>query len=128
MDESRYGIDAVTAVRASALVRVLAWVLLLSVGRASVAVALGCAGEGPEAAPELAASWVQPAPPAPDVPWGGEAGLCLCACGCANGQVASLADAPPVQSGESVPVPPHAVTEHAPPTPVLPPPLRPPLS
>lgn len=108
--------------------RVLAAVLLLCIGRASVAVALGCVDDsGPIGTAGV--SVVSPAASMPDGPApASEAGVCLCACGCAHGQVAAFAVGEPVRAEPLAAAPPRELSEHSPPTPVLPLRLRPPLA
>lgn len=108
--------------------RVLAAVLLLCIGRASVAVALGCVDDsGPAGTAGVAV--ISPAASTQDGPTeGAEAGVCLCACGCAQGQVVAFAAAEPVRGEVRAATLPQDLSEHAPPTPVLPLRLRPPLA
>ena len=124
----RAGWSARTPRRVPVGMRVLAAVLLLSVGRGSVAVALGCVDDiGPAGIAGI--SVIAPAGSATDGPeQATEAGVCLCACGCAHGQVAAFAAAEPVRAEAPAAVPPRDLPEHAPPTPVLPLRLRPPLA
>ena len=114
--------------RVTAVVRLLAAVLLLSMGRASVAVALGCADESvPVGAVGIAV--IAPAASAPNgSTQGAEAGACLCACGCAQGQVAAFASAEPIRPEAPAADRAQDLPEHAPPTPGLPVRLRPPLA
>lgn len=124
----RAGWSARAPRRVPALMRVLAAVLLLCIGRASVAVALGCVDD---AAPigTAGAAVISPAASTQDGPTeGAEAGVCLCACGCAQGQAAAFAVGEPVRAEVPAAPLPQDLSEHAPPTPVLPLRLRPPLA
>lgn len=114
--------------RLPAVARVVAAVLLLCLGRAAVAVALGCGDDsGPARVPGIAV--VSPSASTPDgsAP-ATEAGVCLCACGCAHGQVAAFSAAEPVRAEPPAAAPSRELSEQAPPTPVLPLRLRPPLA
>jgi hypothetical protein len=112
----------------TAVVRLLAAVLLLSMGRASVAVALGCPDDSvPVGTAGIAV--IAPAASTPDgSTQGAEAGACLCACGCAQAQVAAIAAAEPIRPDALAGDRAEDLPEHAPPTPVLPLRLRPPLA
>jgi hypothetical protein len=114
--------------RVTAAVRLLAAVLLLSMGRASVAVALGCPDDSmPVGTAGIAV--IAPAASTPDgSTQGAEAGACLCACGCAQAQVAAIAAAEPIRPDALAGNRAEDLPEHAPPTPVLPLRLRPPLA
>ena len=114
--------------RVTAVMRLLAAVLLLSMGRASVAVALGCADDSvPVGTAGIAV--ISPAASTPDgSTQGAEAGACLCACGCAQAQVAAFASAEPARPEAPAADRAQDLPEHAPPAPVLPLRLRPPLA
>lgn len=124
----RAGRSAPASRRIPAVMRVLAAVLLLCIGRASVAVALGCVDD-PGPAGTAGVAVISPAASTQDGPAeGAEAGVCLCACGCAHGQAAAFAVGEPVGAEPPAAAPPRELSEHSPPTPVLPLRLRPPLA
>lgn len=120
--------------RLSRGVRLVAWVMFLLVGRASVAVAADCRDDGPRATSESVVSAART--PAPDLLPASdhssqerEAGFCLCACECARSQIVT-AGAPVVQV---VPAPVEtrsgpALAQRTPTSFSSPPRLRPPLA
>lgn len=114
--------------RVPAGVRLLAAMLLLCIGRASVAVAFDCPDDFGQGGTGVVAV-LSPADAPQDGPsQGTEAGVCLCACGCAHGQISACGEAEPVRVEAPAAVPPWDLPEHAPPTPILPLRLRPPLA
>ena len=107
--------------------RLVGLLLVLLIGRASIAVAIDCPDGVTGAPASPATAVIKPGVPPIDRPGGGGE-LCLCSCGCTHGQVVVIPRGETEATLEVAPAPVPVLVVHRPASPVLPLLLRPPLA